>query len=216
MGPIDRIFAALLLTCSCLSAPAWAVGEDGVSAGPSQLVPMIRLGQASSDEDRRREEEERRRKKRKRDSRTEHEKLELERARRRSEERRLRREQEMRELRERQRKERAARTRRIEEGFEAKEERRRRARQARRLNVDRSALRKRFPPAWVVGIIEGRVEKGWSADAVLESWGRPHKVTRSAEGGEIWHYAAGRVLFSEGAVSGVVIDKPASPPSVGR
>jgi hypothetical protein len=216
MGPIILIFAALLLISFCQMAPAWAAGGESMSPGPSQAGPMIRLGQASTDEDRWRQEEERRRRKRRRDSRTEHEKLERDRARQRSEDRRLRTEQEVRELRERQRLEREARTRRIQEGFETQEERRRRARRGRRLNADRSALLKRFPPSWVVGIIEGRVEKGWSREAVLESWGRPQKITSALDGTEIWHYAAGRVVFSKGVVSGVVIAQPAPPPSGGH
>lgn len=216
MGLIDRIFAALLLIGSCLMVPTWAASAESKSAGPSHESPMIQLGQAQTDEDRRREEDERRVKRRRRASRAEHEKLQRERAGRASEDRRIRTERAVRELRKRQSKERESRARRIEEGFETKEERRRRARRARRLNADRSALSKRFPPAWVVGIIEGRVEKGWSADAVLESWGRPHKITRSAEGGEIWHYAGGRVAFSNGVVSNVVIAQPLPEPSVGR
>jgi hypothetical protein len=213
MVPIIRFFAAPLLIGVCLMAPAPAAGENGASARPGHQGPVIQLGQAQTDEDRRREEDERRVKRRRRASRAEHEKLLRERARRASEDRRIRTERAVRELHERRSKEREARARRIQEGFETREERRRRARRARRLNADRSALSKRFPPAWVVGIIEGRVEKGWSADAVRESWGRPEKITPTAEGGEIWHYAAGRVVFSKGKVSDVVIAQPPPRPA---
>ena len=215
MGPIIRIIAALVLLSVCQMAPARAAGQDSVSAGPSHAGPMIRLGQACGDEDRRREEEERRVKRRRRDSRDEHERLRQERARRWSEDRHIRTEQAVKEMRERQRKEREARMQRIQEGFETKTQRRLRARRARRLNVDRSALRERYPATWVVGIIEGRVEKGWTADAVRESWGQPEKISQTYDG-EFWHYAAGLVVFSNGRVSDVVLAQPKPSPSGGR
>ena len=98
----------------------------------------------------------------------------------------------------------------MEEAYETRQQNRRRARRARRLNADRSALLKRFPPAWVVGIIEGRVEKGWTADAVRESWGRPRRVLKVLPSDEVWVYPRKRVIFTGGAVRQEVVEQPAT------
>ena len=211
MGPVVRIVVALFLTSVFQLAPARATGERGMFATASHAGGMIQLSQSGrTDEDRWQEEEERRVKKRRSERRAEREKLERDRARRGSKERRLRMERAAREHLDRQLKEREARSRNREVSFKIKEERRRRARRARRLNADRSALLKRFPPAWVVGIIEGRVEKGWTADAVRESWGLPGQILKVPPSDEVWVYPRKRVIFTGGAVRQVVVEQPAT------
>lgn len=211
MGPVVRIVVALFLTSVFQMAPARATGERGMFATASHAGGMIQLSQSGrTDKDRWQEEEERRVKKRRSERRAEREKLERDRARRWSKERRLRMERAAREHLERQRKQREARSRSMEEGYETRQQNRRRARRARRLNADRSALLKRFPPAWVVGIIEGRVEKGWTADAVRESWGRPRRVLKVLPSDEVWVYPRKRVIFTGGAVRQVVVEQPAT------
>lgn len=217
MQPIVRICAALSLIGLCQTAPAEAAGTPGHAAMGIRAGPISRPMLAQSEEERRRrQEEEIRVKRRQREMRREREMEERKRALRRERDRQIRLERETRELRERAEKERELRERRIRGAFETTEERRRRARRERRLNVVPRELLKRFPPNWVAGIMEGRVESGWSPEAVRESWGAPQRITRDATGLEIWHYPAGVVYFSNGVVSAVIDAQPAQKPPGNR
>lgn len=62
-------------------------------------------------------------------------------------------------------------------------------------------LESRFPKAWVPIIMERRIEKGWTKDAVRESWGMPTRTVKTPDGSELWEYGRKRVIFVSGAVS---------------
>lgn len=62
-------------------------------------------------------------------------------------------------------------------------------------------LERKFPKAWVPIILDHRIEKGWSKEAVRESWGNPHRTVRTPDGSELWEYDRRRVIFVDGKVS---------------
>ena len=195
----------------CLAGPPEAVlagAREGARPPPPLTLAQYQKGRREAEQ--RREEEERRAKEKRRERREEREESERERARQWLEERRRKTERELEAIREQRRIEREKRRRALEEGYETEMERRARARRLRSLGAARRALLKRFPPVWVTGIMEGRVETGWSAEAVRESWGPPERIATGPGRVEVWHYARGRVLFEDGIVTSVTT--PAPPP----
>jgi hypothetical protein len=62
-------------------------------------------------------------------------------------------------------------------------------------------LESRFPKSWVPKILEQQIEKGWTKDAVRESWGAPSSMVRTPDGSELWMYGSKKVIFVEGKVS---------------
>jgi hypothetical protein len=77
-----------------------------------------------------------------------------------------------------------------------------------RLQARRARLLKRFPEAWVDGILKKNVELNWRPNAVRESWGRPREIVRVPPSDELWQYRGKHVIFSGGAVRAVVIEEP--------
>ena len=79
------------------------------------------------------------------------------------------------------------------------------------LSPELQALYALYPADWVPGILDGRVEPGWSGAAVIESWGPPRRIARPAPGAETWHYPRGRVMFQDGKVRRAAIEPPVTP-----
>ena len=192
---------ALCLTFALLFlGPAAAAAAAGPSLADGQLA------QSRADDDRRREEErEQRIKERLQERRDERERDLRERNRQHLEERRRRQDRATEDLKRRREKEIFERFRRMEEGYPTTDDRRRMARDRKppEPDPDTEMLLKLFPPAWVPGILAGRVERGWNADAVIAALGRPEKITRSGPETEVWHYPATRITLEGGAVRAV-------------
>ncbi len=191
-----RIGAALLAVLM--------VSAAGLAAAAGSPRPGLELAQSRAADERRRDEERKRSLREEREERREmQEREQRERDRRWSEERRERQDKATEELRERREQEIQDRYRRMEEGYETQEERRQRQRQERRLHTGTDALRRLFPPEWIPGILAGRVETGWNAEAVIASVGRPESITRRDADTEVWHYPAREVVLAKGKVTAV-------------
>jgi hypothetical protein len=192
-----RIGAAFLAVLMVLTA-----GLAAAAAGSPR--PGVELAQSRAADERRREDERKRSLREEREERREsQEREQRERDRRWSEERRERQDKATEELRERREQEIQDRYRRMEEGYETEEERRQRQRRERRLHTDTDFLRRLFPPEWIPGILAGRVETGWNANAVIASVGRPESITRRDADTEVWHYPTREVVLSKGKVTAV-------------
>lgn len=181
-----------------LTAAAVAGAGD---TGPAVAGPNAEVAQSAGE--RRREEEELRRRDRVRERREERERAIRERRQEWREERQLRleRERETEDLRARE--ERELRRLRLESELERRREQGRASWRLGRVGAERRELLARFPQAWVRGILEGRVEKGWSEAAVLASRGQPQWITFTPAGEAIWHFDEGPILFKEGRVGEV-------------
>lgn len=180
-----------------------AMGSADVAAAPP-FPPSDEIAQTRAAEERRREERRERRLREEREERRDAREREArERHRRWREERRERHERATEELRERREEEVHDRYRRMEEGYETQEERRERARRQRRLHSDEGTLRMLFPSEWIPGIVAGRVETGWNANAVIASQGKPNRITRPAEDTEHWHYPDKTVILFKDKVRAV-------------
>lgn len=198
---IGRPWRAALGVLAAFLAAAAAAGAGNIGwamAGPNAEVAQTAGERAR---ERRREEEELRRRDRMRERREEREREIRARREEWREERQLRIEEkgEIEALRARE--ERELRRLRIESELERRREQGRASRRLGRVGADRRELLGRFPQAWVRGILEGRVETGWSEEAVLESRGEPDRITFTPAGEAVWHYGDRRILFKDGKVS---------------
>jgi hypothetical protein len=109
-----------------------------------------------------------------------------------------------------QREEWRARAREREAERKAARERARAERKARTEAARRARLAKRFPEAWIDGILAGRVETGWNTAAVRAAWGRPRHTLRVPPSDEMWVYRGKHVIFSDGKVRKVAEEAKAA------
>jgi len=187
-----------------------AARAAGSAIGPSEARGQ--LAQTRADDDRRREEERERRVKERLEERREERERDLrERNRQWLEERQRRQDRSTEDLKRRREKEIYERFQRMEKGYPTAGDRRRLPRDHQPVDPDTEPLLKLFPPAWIPGILAGRVELGWNADAVIAALGRPEKIIREGPETEVWHYRESRVTLVGGVVSAVT-PRPANPP----
>jgi hypothetical protein len=188
---------ALWFLAAVLSLAGGAPSVAGLHQDGEQLA------QTRADDDRRREERrEQRIKDRLQERRDARERDLRERDRQWREERQWRQDRATEDLKRRREKEIFERFRRMEEGYPTARDRRRLPRDRRPVDPhpDTDALLKLFPPAWIPGILAGRVEQGWNVDAVIAALGRPERITRAGPKTEVWHYPATRVTVVGGIV----------------
>jgi hypothetical protein len=202
---------AFFLIAALFAPPLLAVANAPVRAEGQ-------LAQTRADDDRRREEQREERIKERQEERRERIERDLrERNREWREERQLRQNRAADDLKRRREKEIFERFRRMEEGYPtSRDHRLPRDRSPTEPHPDAEMLLTLFPPAWVPGILAGRVERGWNVDAVIAARGRPEKITRTGPKTEVWHYPATRVTLEDGAVSEVTPVTPKTVPGPPR
>lgn len=62
-------------------------------------------------------------------------------------------------------------------------------------------LNSRYPEGWAQKIIQGKIEVGFTKDAVIEALGQPQEVITVSGGAEMWVYRNRRIVFTDGKVS---------------